>query len=69
MISLYGAQHQNAPVYMQGPLDEYDLDTSTNTASQAWNQLWTDLHNNSLTAQNMSFSLEIHTEPTCTVGK
>ena len=62
MISLYGAQHQNATVYMQGPWDENDLDSSTLTSSQAWNDLWTDLNNNSATAQNMSYSLQIHWE-------
>ena len=62
MISLYGAQYQNAPVYMQGPWDGYDLDTTGLTASQAWNDLWTDLNNNSATAQSMSYSLEIHDE-------
>ncbi len=62
MISLYGAQYQHATVYMQGPWDEYDLDNSTLTSSQAWNDLWTDLNNNSSTAQNMIYSLEIHDE-------
>jgi hypothetical protein len=62
MISLYGAQHQNSTVYMQGPWDEYDLDSSTDTSTSAWNQLWTDLNNNSLTKQNMSYSAEIHWE-------
>lgn len=63
MISLYGAQHQaNGTVYMQDPWDEYDLDNSTNTASTAWNELWTDLNNNSATAQSMPYSAEIHNE-------
>jgi len=62
MISLYGAQYRSAPVYMQGPMDEYDLDNTTLTASQAWNDLWTDLNNNSATAQSLSFSVEIHNE-------
>ncbi|GHO87888.1 hypothetical protein [Dictyobacter formicarum] len=62
MISLYGAQSQGSAVQMQGPLDEYDLDTSTLTPAQAWSNLWTDLNNNSATAQNMPFSLEIHQE-------
>ncbi len=62
MISLYGAQHQNAKVYMQGPWDGYDLDNTGLTSSQAWNDLWTDLNNNSATAQNMIYSLEIHNE-------
>lgn len=62
MISLYGAQYQHSTVYMQGPWDEYDLDNSTLTSSQAWNDLWTDLNNNSSTVQNMLYSLEIHNE-------
>lgn len=62
MISLYGAQSQGGKVLMQGPWDEYDLDTSTLTPAQAWSNLWTDLNNNSATAQNMPFSLEIHNE-------
>lgn len=64
MISLYGAQHQGSygTVYMQGPWDEYDLDNSTLTASQAWTDLWTDLNNNSATKQSMLYSLEIHNE-------
>jgi hypothetical protein len=62
MISLYGALHQSGRVYMQGPWDEYDLDTSTLTPTGAWNDLWTDLNNNSNTTQNMPFSLEIHSE-------
>jgi hypothetical protein len=60
MISLYGAQYQNAAVRMQGPMDEYDLDTSTFTPTQAWNALWNDLNSYSATAQNMFFALEIH---------
>lgn len=62
MISLYGAQHQSGAVYMQGPWDEYDLNKTTLTSSQAWLDLWTDLNNNSATAQSMSYSLEIHDE-------
>lgn len=62
MISLYGAQHQSGRVYMQGPWDEYDLDTSTLTSTQAWNDLWTDLNNNSATTQSMPFSFQIHSE-------
>ena len=64
MISLYGAQYQGSAAHMQGPLDEYDLDSSTNTSDQAWNQLWTDLNNNSATAQNMTYSAQIHKGPT-----
>ncbi|HLG77381.1 MAG TPA: hypothetical protein VKX46_13280 [Ktedonobacteraceae bacterium] len=62
MISLYGAQSQNKVVRMQGPLDEYDLDSSTDTSAQAWSQLWTDLNTYSTTAQNMNYSAEIANE-------
>jgi hypothetical protein len=62
MISLYGAKYQNSTVYIQGPMDEYDLDNSTLTSSQAWNDLWIDLNNNSATAQGMVYSLQIHNE-------
>jgi hypothetical protein len=58
-ISLYGAQNHGQAVYMQGPLDEYPADNSTLTASQAWDDLWTDLNNNSSTAQDMQVSAEI----------
>ena len=61
-ISLYGATHKGSAVYMAGPGDEHELDTSTLTSSQAWTDLWTDLNNNSATRQSMSYSLEIHHE-------
>ena len=60
MLSLYGAQHQNSAIYMQGPLDDYWLDNSSLTPAQSWYYLWTDLNNNSDTAQNMPFALEMH---------
>jgi hypothetical protein len=62
MLSLYGAQHQGRRMNIWGPWDEYDLDHSTYTAAQAWNQLWTDVNNNSATKQNFSYSMEIHNE-------
>ncbi|GCE19565.1 hypothetical protein KDK_33650 [Dictyobacter kobayashii] len=62
MISLYAAQSQGGAVQMQGPMDEYDLDTSSLTPRQAWSDLWTNLNYKSSTAQNMPFSLEIHQE-------
>jgi hypothetical protein len=64
MISLYGAQSQSnqGAVLMQGPWDEHDLDTTTLTSAQAWNALWTDLNNNSATAQDMPFAMEIQRE-------
>lgn len=61
MISLYGSQAHGSTVYMQGPMDEYDEDTSTLNSDAAWNALWTDLNNNAATAQNMTYSLQIHT--------
>jgi hypothetical protein len=62
MLSLYGAQHQGRRMNIWGPLDEYVLNTSTNTAAQAWNQLWSDVNNNSATKQNFSYSMEINNE-------
>jgi len=59
MISLYGKQKYSSPIYFQGPWDEYDRDMSTLTQQQAWNDLWTDLNNNSLPTY-MPYSLEIH---------
>lgn len=64
MISLYGAQTYGYKIDFDGPLDEYDLDSSTNSPSDAWNQLWTALNNNSATAVNMPYSAEMHNEPT-----
>lgn len=64
MISLYGANYHNEAVYYQGPWDEYDLDSSTYTSTQAWSTFWNDLNSYSQTAQNMFFSAEIHDEPT-----
>lgn len=37
-ISVYG-QANNGPLYPEGPLDEYPLNTTTNTSSQAWSDL------------------------------
>jgi hypothetical protein len=59
MISLYSAQHQSGPMVIYGPMDEYDLDNSTNTPDQAWSQLWTALNNTPSTSQNMIYSTEI----------
>src|SRR5258708_2940650 len=53
MISLYGWQYQRSLIYFPGPMDEYDLNNTTLTSSQAWNDLWTDLNNNSGTAEDM----------------
>ncbi len=62
MICLYGANYQSGPVYYQGPLDENDLDSGTNTSTQAWDQLENDLNAYSSCAQTMPYSLEVHDE-------
>jgi hypothetical protein len=62
MICLYGANYQNGEVLYQGPLDEYDLNTSTNTSTQAWDELENDLNAYPACAQTMPFSLEVHDE-------
>lgn len=65
MISLYGDHYQGGDsAYYEGPLDEYDLNSSTNTSAQAWSQLWNDLNNNGLSgvANGMGYSLEVHDE-------
>lgn len=62
MISLYGAQVHNRPLDIAGPLDEHDLDNSSNTATQAWDQLWNGVNAHSSTAQNFRYSLEIWSE-------
>ncbi len=62
MISLYGAQQQGKPLNIAGPLDEYPLNSATNTATQAWDDLWNAVNANSSTAQNFRYSLEIDDE-------
>lgn len=62
MISLYGAQHQSGAVFYQGPLDEYDLNSGTNSSSAAWSDLWNDLAAHSSTSQTPPYSLEVHDE-------
>lgn len=62
MISLYGAQHQGGHIVIWGPMDEYPLDNSTNTAAQAWNELWNAVNARSSTAQNFGYSMEITRE-------
>jgi len=60
MIDLYAHQTQGG-MYIEGPLDEHDLNTSTFTAQGAWNALWTDLYNARI-SQNFPYSLEVHRE-------
>src|SRR5579884_2741368 len=61
MISLYGATHYQRPLTIAGPMDQYDEDSSTYSALDAWNALWSALNSNPATAQNMTYSVEIHT--------
>jgi len=64
MISQYGANSQAnsfGAILFEGPLDENDLDGSTYTSSQAWNQFTSDLTNAGVPS-DMSFSAEIHHE-------
>jgi hypothetical protein len=63
MISLYGANYQGGHIVIWGPMDEYPLNTSTNTAAQAWNEMWNAVNARSSTAQNFGYSLEITGEP------
>lgn len=58
-LSLYSAQNLGGPMFILGPMDEYDLDTTTLTSDGSWNALWTQLNNNSATAQNLNYSTEI----------
>ena len=63
MIALYGYYYQNKEVpQMQGPWDEHDLDSTTLTSAQAWDDFSTELDAYPQTAQTMPFSLEIHQE-------
>jgi hypothetical protein len=62
-ISQYGAQNQGSTgaIYFEGPLDQNDLDGSTYTSTQAWNQFTSDLTNDGVPA-SMSYSAEMHNE-------
>jgi hypothetical protein len=62
MICLYGANYQSGEVLYQGPQDENDLASGTNTSTQAWDQLENDLNSHSACAQTMPYSLEVHDE-------
>jgi hypothetical protein len=61
MISKYGKNNvpQLGQIYFEGPLDEHDLDSSTYTNSQAWNQFTTDLTNAGVLS-SMTYSAKIH---------
>jgi hypothetical protein len=56
-ISWYGYAKQGGRLNIQGPLSENALDSSTLTATQAWNDLWTDLNAHTATAQSLTWSL------------
>jgi hypothetical protein len=60
MISLYGAWYQGSKMGFYGPLDENDLGTSTFTSDQAWSSLWSDVNSHPETAEDMSYSAQIH---------
>jgi hypothetical protein len=62
-LSLYGADDETGPILFQGPLDQYDLDTTDNyTSTGAWDDLVNDLDAHSATAWTPPYSLEIHDE-------
>lgn len=62
MIDLYSVYHHGGRMTFWGPMDEHDLDGSTDTATQAWDALWNALHTHTSTAQNLFYSIEIHRE-------
>ena len=64
-LSLYGYVHYSGTtgaILFEGPLDQHTLKTTSNTSSEAWNQLWTQLNSDSRTAQSLFFSEEVHHE-------
>jgi hypothetical protein len=63
MISHYGSTYKASRIYFDGPLDEYARDSSTNTPTAAWNQLWTAINKSSATSSNLIWSLEVKGEP------
>lgn len=52
-ISQFGSGTSSGPMSPEGPLDEYDLNSSTYTSGQAWNELSTYF-------PSMPYSLEMH---------
>lgn len=62
MISHYGYSYQGKRIYFEGPLDEYDLNSSTYTPTAAWDALWSALNSSSATADTPPYSLEVHDE-------
>lgn len=67
MIALYGAEFHGTggTVAFSGPLDTYPLWPSSNTADQAWSQLWTSLNDYPPTAAQplYQYSTEMNDEP------
>ncbi len=60
-ISRYGYYEQSSEALtFQGPLDEHDLDGSTNTSTEAWDDLSNDLERDSHTNIAMTYSDQIH---------
>lgn len=62
-ISLYGKSQSAGAILFQGPWDEHDKDTSTDTSPQAWNDFWNALNSKGL-PDSFNFSCEIHDEGT-----
>ena len=60
-ISWYGANYHTSEIFYTAVWDENDVDSTTDTPTQAWNQLWNS--SNSLgVAVTPSFSMEIRYE-------
>jgi hypothetical protein len=69
LLDRYSVQHHNRALDFLGPLDQHNIrpgccEGTNNTATQAWNQLWSALHSRQSTAQKLLFSAEIRWEPT-----
>lgn len=66
-LDLYSVQHHGSALNFLGPIDQHNIQPgccagTNNTATQAWNQLWSALHSHSSTAQKLLFSIEIRRE-------
>lgn len=60
-IAYYGEIAQTGPVYYEGALDEYDLNTSTYTPNESWTNFWNALQGyGGSVAQTPRFSSQIH---------
>jgi hypothetical protein len=58
-LSLYGANSQSKAIHFLGVLDEYPDDTTTYTATSAWNALVGDIYGSSSTAFTPKYSMEV----------